>query len=69
MTITSYENGASKNISSLLYFSDFTLGLKNMSKTAEMRLPSNLPESAEYVVITAIDSWGAESEPVTCSLK
>ncbi len=55
-------------ISEVLYFSDFVLGLENMSETAELRLPKNLPENAEYVVITAVDSWGAESESVICPL-
>ena len=57
-----------KLISEVLYFSDFVLGLENMSETAELRLPKNLPENAEYAVITAVDSWGAESESVICPL-
>lgn len=64
-----YEKGSPKNISELLYFSDYVLGLDNMSKTAQLRLPSTLPENAEYAVITAIDSWGAESNSVICKIK
>ena len=40
-----------------------------MSDTVELRLPGNIPENAKYVVVTAIDSWGAESNAVTCELK
>lgn len=47
---------------------DFVLGLNNMSQTAQLRLPANLPSEAKYVIITAIDSWGAESNSVTCEL-
>ena len=64
-----YSKGSPKQISQVIYFSDYVLGLENMSDTAELRLPSNLPENAKYVVITAIDSWGAESNSVTCELK
>ncbi|MGN0532780.1 MAG: metallophosphoesterase family protein [Eubacterium sp.] len=64
-----YDKAATKKISSLLYFSDFVLGLENMSDTAQLRLPENLPDTAEYAVITAIDSWGAESNSVVCKLK
>lgn len=63
-----YDMGASKKISSLLYFSDYVLGLGNMSETTQLRLPSNLPSNVKYVVITAIDSWGAESNSVVCEL-
>ena len=63
-----YGDGEPKKISQLIYFSDYILGLDNMSETAELRLPSNLPENAKFVVITAIDSWGAESNSVTCEL-
>lgn len=63
-----YNEGTPKKITELLYFSDYVLGLNNMSDTAELRLPSNLPENTKYVVITAIDSWGAESNSVTCAL-
>ncbi len=62
------KNGKPKMISEVLYFSDYILGLANMSETAELRLPNNLPDNAEYVVITAMDSWGAESNSVTCRL-
>lgn len=62
------KNGKPKMISEVLYFSDYVLGLENMSETAELRLPNNLPEYAKYVVITVIDSWGAESNAVTCVL-
>ncbi len=60
--------GKPKMISEVLYFSDYVLGLDNMSETAELRLPNNLPDNAKYVVITAVDSWGAESNSVTCEL-
>lgn len=63
-----YENASPKKITQLLYFSDFVVGIENMSPTAELRLPSSLPENARYAVITAIDSWGAESEPVVCEI-
>ena len=62
------KNGKPKMISAVLYFSDYVLGLDNMSETAELRLPNNLPDNTKYVVITAIDSWGAESNSVTCRL-
>lgn len=63
-----YENGQPKKISEVLYFSDFVLGLENMADNAELRLPSNLPENTKYVSITAIDSWGAESNSVVCEV-
>ena len=62
------ENGNPKMITELLYFSDYVLGLENMSDTAQLRLPENLPENAKYVLITAIDSWNAESNSVVCEL-
>lgn len=62
------ENGGKNAISELLYFSDFVLGLENMSETVELRLPATMPENAEYVAITAIDSWGAESNTAVCKL-
>lgn len=64
-----YAKGKPKNISEVLYFSDFVLGLNNMSDTVMLRLPSNVPENARYVSITAIDSWGAESNSVLCELE
>lgn len=63
-----YESGTPKKISQLLYFSDFVLGLDNMSSEAQLRLPSNLPKTVKYVEITAIDSWGAESSSIVCEL-
>lgn len=63
------EGAKTKNISQVTYFSDFILGLGNMSDTVELRLPDSYPMDAEYVVITAIDSWGAESNSVVCELK
>ncbi len=62
------ENGSPKKISEVLYFSDFVLGLENMSETAELRLPASIPDNAVYVAITAIDSWGAESNTVVRKL-
>ncbi|MGN1443886.1 MAG: metallophosphoesterase family protein [Acutalibacteraceae bacterium] len=63
-----YESGSSKKISEVLYFSDFVLGLENMSETVQLRLPATLPDNAEYVAITAIDSWGLESNTVVRKL-
>ncbi len=64
-----YESAEPKSVDELLYFSDFVLGLENMSPTAKLRLPVNLPDSAKYVSITAIDSWGAESNTVMCEME
>lgn len=64
-----YDDGTPKKITEVLYFSDYILGLDNMSDTVQLRLPGNIPENAKYVVVTAIDSWGAESNSVTCELK
>ncbi len=62
-----YNNNISEEkINEVIYYSDFVLGLQNMSKTAELRIPSTVPESVSYVAITAIDSWGKESESVIC---
>ncbi len=63
-----YENGKEKQIDFLLYFSDFVLGLDNMAENALLRLPDNMPENTKYVEITAIDSWGAESNSVVCAI-
>ena len=63
-----YESGKSRLVSRVLYFSDFALGLENMSKTAELRLPHNLPAEAVKVRIRAVDSWGKESESAECEL-
>lgn len=63
-----YESADEKPITELLYFSDFVLGLDNMSNEALLRLPSNMPKNAKYIEITAIDSWGAESAPVACPI-
>ena len=63
-----YDKGSPKKITELLYFSDYVLGLDNMSDTAELRLPGTLPENVKYVSVTAIDSWGAESNSVICEL-
>lgn len=59
-----YGSGSPKKISQVLYFSDFVLGLENMAETAQLRLPATMPDNAEYIAITAIDSWGAESNTV-----
>lgn len=64
-----YDNGTPKKISELTYFSDYVLGLENMSETAQLRLPGTLPEETKYIVITAIDSWGAESNPIIYRMK
>lgn len=65
-----YNGVASKNkIYSLLYFSDFILGLDKMSDRVTLRLPYNIPEDTCFVRITAVDSWGAESKSVTAEFK
>lgn len=64
-----YENGNTKKITEVLYFSDFVLGLENMSDTVELRLPATVPENAEYVAVTAIDSWSKESNTVVRPLR
>lgn len=64
-----YDDGKTKNISEVLYFSDFVLGLKNMSDTVMLRIPCNLPENVKYVSVTAIDSWQAQSNSVLCQWK
>ncbi|MGN0467334.1 MAG: metallophosphoesterase family protein [Acutalibacteraceae bacterium] len=64
-----YANASTKKISQVLYFSDFVLGLENMSETAQLRLPATMPENAKYIAITAIDSWGAESNTVVRKLR
>lgn len=64
-----YDTASEKDINELLYFSDFVLGLDNMSDTAKLRLPSTMPQEAKYVGITAIDSWNAHSEEIICSLE
>lgn len=63
-----YKNAKAKKIDSVLYFSDFVLGLENMSDTAELRLPSNLPDNTRYVGVIAVDSWGNESKEIICPL-
>ncbi len=63
------EDGTASPITDLLYFSDFVVGLDHMAGTVELRLPANYPQDAKYVEITAIDSWGAESESVLCVLR
>lgn len=63
------EGGNKKMITELLYFSDFVLGINNMSETADLRLPASYPQNAKYAEITAIDSWGAESKSVLCELR
>lgn len=64
-----YEKGTPKKLTEVLYFSDFVLGLNNMSDTAELRFPSTLPENVQYISVTALDSWGAESNTVICEVK
>lgn len=63
-----YESGKTKEISELVYFSDFVEGLENMSDKAKLRLPKNMPENVKYIGISAIDSWGKESDEVICDL-
>ena len=40
-----------------------------MSDTVMLRLPGNIPQNAAYVLITAVDSWGAESNAVMCGFE
>ena len=63
-----YENAEVKKINNVLYFSDFMRGLGNMSETVSLRLVSNIPENAKYIEISAVDSWGAESEKMSFEL-
>lgn len=63
-----YQNGTTKKLTQLLYFSDFIVGLNNMSPTAELRLPATMPDNTKYIAVTAIDTWGAESNTVECEL-
>lgn len=63
-----YGKAQEKQIDNLLYFSDFCLGLENMSDTALLRLPKNMPKNTKYIEITAIDSWDAESKSVACAV-
>lgn len=67
--VKSGDDGAPIKLTEVLYFSDFVLGLNNMFDTAELRLPSTLPENVKYISVTAIDSWGAESNTVICEVK
>lgn len=62
-------DGKPQATTELFYFSDFVLGLNNMSATTELRLPENIPTKTMYILITAIDSWGAESESVLYKIK
>ena len=64
-----YEKANEKEINEVLYFSDFVLGLNNMSDEVQLRLPSNIPSQAKYVGITAIDSWGALSTEIISSME
>ena len=63
-----YDKAEEKQIDNLLYFSDFCLGIENMSDTALLRLPKNMPKNTKYIEVTAIDSWGAQSNPVACTV-
>lgn len=63
-----YKDAKTKDINEVLYFSDFVLGLENMSSEVELRLPSNLPKNTKYVGITAVDSWDSESDEVICEI-
>lgn len=63
-----YEAAGQNAISELLYFSDFVCGLENMAPYALLRMPPNMPENTKYVAVTAIDSWGAESNTVISEL-
>ncbi len=63
-----YESGSTKSIDSVSYFSDFVLGPAHMSSTVELRMPATVPDSARYVSVKAVDSWGAESTAVVAPL-
>ena len=39
-----------------------------MSDNAKLRLPKNMPENVKYIGISAIDSWGKESDEVICDI-
>lgn len=62
-----YNSASPKMTDSVLYFSDYVLGLDKMSDTVLLRLPDNVPHIAAFVEITAIDSWGAESKSSVCN--
>ena len=64
---TNYDGSAkaaAKKIEFIEYFSDFTLGIDNMSARAALRLPPNIPEGTAFIRITAIDTWGRESQGI-----
>lgn len=65
----SYDSAKPMDITELYYYSDFFLGPNNMADTVEFRLPKTMPENTKYISITAIDSWGAESEAAVCEVK
>ena len=64
-----YKFASPKMTDIVLYFSDYVLGLDKMSDTVLLRLPKNVPHTAAFVEITAIDSWGAESKSAVCKLQ
>lgn len=64
-----YESGSTKTIDTVSYFSDFVLGPAHMRSTVELRMPATVPDSARYVSVKAVDSWGAESAAVVAPLE
>ncbi|MEG1536544.1 MAG: metallophosphoesterase, partial [Clostridia bacterium] len=46
----------------VLYFSDFPLGISRMSALTKLRLPPNIPTNCAKIAISALDSFGLESE-------
>ncbi len=64
-----YESGSTKAVDTVSYFSDFVLGPAHMSSTVELRMPATVPDSARYVSVKAVDSWGAESAAVVAPLE
>lgn len=63
-----YDKGAPKKITEIISYSDFFLGAENMAERVELRVPNTVPDNVKYAVITAVDSWDAESAPVVCEL-
>ena len=64
-----YESGITKAVDTVSYFSDFVLGPAHMRSTVELRMPATVPDSARYVSVKAVDSWGAESAAVVAPLE
>ncbi|NMP38339.1 MAG: hypothetical protein GX051_09530 [Clostridiales bacterium] len=66
-TETKYDGAEKENakeINKIEYFSDFALGLDKMSQKSALRLPDNIPGAAVKIRITAMDTWGKESNSI-----